>query len=343
MMHDLSDGSSALSAHLKGIDKTTALLLLLDKPVADKIIKQLDNAEIVQVAKSAAGLGTVGQDVLDTLVDELSDSMTTGMELVGSPDEAQRLITGNLPDDQASDVMLDVHGDPKKAVWSRLERAPEATVADFLQKESAQVASYVLSKLPPGMAASVISHMETEIRNELTRRMLSLKPTSPGAEQIIVEHLNATLIPKLSGKTGPGIHARMADILNKLDREKMDEVLKNLEQFSPEEAEIVRGLLFTFEDIVKLTPENRAKLFDEVSPDVVVPALRGVQDPLLEAVLSSLSARGRRMIEQELRSGAKLPKKTVMQARRTIAEFALELAEKKVIVLQASDEEDDSM
>ncbi len=334
---DLSSSDPKLS----GVDKTTALLLTLDKTVADRIIKQLDNGEIKKIARAAASLGKVGQSLLDALIDELSDNMDVGMELVGSPDEAERLITGILPDEQTEDIMLDVYGDPTKAVWSRLFRAPEAAIAKCLANEHPQVGAFVLSKFAPGLAASIIAQVPGDTRIEVARRMLSMKPVAEGAERVLIQHINANWLSKMTTNTGPGIHAKMANILNKLERDKMDEVLKNLEEHNPKETEIVRSLLFTFEDIIKLTPENRGKLFDEITPDRVILALKGTDGPLLEAILNAVSSRARRMIEQELRSGAKVSKKDVMQARRSIAEFALELNEKGQIELHPDDDEED--
>jgi flagellar motor switch protein FliG len=108
----------------------------------------------------------------------------------------------------------------------------------------------------------------------------------------------------------------------------MDEVFAALSEFRPKEAEKVKSLLFTFDDIVKLRPEAVAKLFDQVPPEQVVLALSGAEKELSEIILGALGSRSRRIIEQELASGANPSQKDVHKARRAIADLTLRLSEK---------------
>ena len=77
----------------------------------------------------------------------------------------------------------------------------------------------------------------------------------------------------------------------------MEEVFASLNEYRPKEAEKVKGLLFTFEDIIKLRPEAVAKLFDQVPPERVILALFEADKGLTELILGALGSRSRRMIE----------------------------------------------
>jgi flagellar motor switch protein FliG len=127
-----------------------------------------------------------------------------------------------------------------------------------------------------------------------------------------------------------------------MERKHMDEVLRDLEQHRPKEAEIVRSLLFTFDDIAKLNQTAMLALFDQVPPERTIAALHGADARLRELILEAVPARARRMIEQEIATGKKPLTKEISKARRTIADLALNLMEKGVIELNAEDEEEEA-
>jgi flagellar motor switch protein FliG len=94
---------------------------------------------------------------------------------------------------------------------------------------------------------------------------------------------------------------------------------------------LVKALLFSFDDIARLTPADRVKLFDGVPVERTILALHGVAIELKDLILSSVSARSRRMIEQEISTGVVPPARNIDKARRAIADLVLEMAERGLI------------
>jgi flagellar motor switch protein FliG len=132
----------------------------------------------------------------------------------------------------------------------------------------------------------------------------------------------------------------MADIINKMERDHMEDVLASLAEARPKSAEILKGLLFTFDDIVKLTPRDRTTMFDQISPDLVVLALKGTTDEFRGIVLSALSSRVRRMVEHELNGKDPVPQRDVVEARRAITDLALDMAARGEIVINSENEDE---
>jgi flagellar motor switch protein FliG len=132
----------------------------------------------------------------------------------------------------------------------------------------------------------------------------------------------------------------MADIINKMEREQMEDVLQSLAETRPKTAETLRGLLFTFDDLIKLQPRVRMLLFDQIPTERIVLALKGCEGELRDAVLGSLASRNRRMVEQELSSSEPASQRDVIKARRMIADTALSMAEKGEIELSAGEDEE---
>lgn len=323
---------------LSGREKAAALLLAMGKPLATRLLKHFDEDEIKDLARSAALLGTVPRKTLDGLVDEFTGQIAVGTDLRGSIGEAQNLLTGIVSDEQLQEIMSDVRGDYTRGVWPRLSQMPEIPVAQYLQKEHPQVAAFVLSKASPPLAAAVLEVLPADMRNEIMRRMLTMKHVMDVPLKLLETTLADELLRKAARNAGQDIHARIANIINRMKREHMDEVFDVLNEFRPKEAEKVKALLFTFDDLIKLTPDAIMKVFEQVPAERTILALHGADPKLGELILSSLGARNRRMIEQELTGGANPPQREVLKARRAIADQVLQMSERGIIDMHPEDE-----
>ena len=324
---------------LKGPDKVAALLLSLEKPVAARLLAKFDHGELRQITRAAADLGAVPVSTLEAIIEEFASYFSNGVDLVGSAGQAQQLLAGVVPPEQLADIMSDVLGNSNNTFWERLSEVSEGTLAAHLAKEHPQAAALILSKVAPSCAAKVMGHLPRELRNGLMRRMLSLKPVMDPPVRMLEAALNEDLLANVARNTNADSHSRIADIINKMERNHMEDVLQSLTEQRPKEAEVLKGLLFTFDDIVNLPPKARSVLFDQVPTERVVLALKGTEPEFRDLVLSSLAARAKRMVEAELTNGDPAPQRDVMKARRAIADLVLEMAEKGQIELNGSDEE----
>jgi flagellar motor switch protein FliG len=323
---------------MSGREKAAALLLAMGKPLAARVLKYFEEEEIKTVAESAARLGTIPRPVLNVIIQEFTQKADAGTDLHSTLDEVELMLKGVVPPERIAEIMQDLRGVDKRAVWPRLSMMQEIPVANHLMKEHPQVAAFVVSKASPAAAAAVLEAMPGEVRSELMRRMLTMKHVFDFPVSVLEDSLHEELLHKGGAGGGENIHAKIADVINRMSRDHMDEVFEALNQFRPKEAEKVKGLLFTFDDIIKLRPEAVAKLFDQVAPEQVVLSLTGAEAHLSERILSALGSRARRIIEQELKSGANPPPKDIHKARRAIADLALKLSEKGEIDIHGDEE-----
>jgi flagellar motor switch protein FliG len=322
---------------LPGVTKVAALLLAMDRRLASRLLKHFDEDDIKLIAQTATDLGTMSKSTLDEIIEEFASHLKSGGDLMATADEVEQLLLGVVPPEQISEIMSQVRSKSLQSIWVRLSETPEATLSRYLIKEHPQIAALVLSRAQPSYAAAVLRQLPTLMRNEVMRRMLSMKLISEKPLKLLEEAFKEDLLYN-TRNSGPTIHARLADIINKMDRKHMDEVLRDLEQHRPKEAEIVRSLLFTFDDIAKLNQTAMLALFDQVPPERTICALTGADPRLSSLILEAVPARARRMIEQEIATGKKPLTKEIAKARRAIADLALELMEKGVIELNADDE-----
>ncbi len=322
----MSTAVAAVHDHrlLNGPEKVAALLLAMGKPLASRLLKHFDPSELKVITRSAAALGAVPISALEGLVEELAQQFSRGVDLRGTAAEVEHLLGGVLPPEQVAEIMSDVLGNSNSSTWVRLSGLPEKDLAAYVGKEHPQTAALILARLTPEAAARTLVLLPRDLRNTLTRRMLALRPVSEATIKILETKLRDDL---LNGAVREGVstQGRVADILNRMEPEQAEEMLRTITESRPDDAAALRAKMFSFDDIVNLPAKSKSVLFDKVANDQIVMALRGTDVGFRDAVLSALGARARRLVENELNAAGGSPKETAA-ARRAIAATVLQLA-----------------
>jgi flagellar motor switch protein FliG len=330
---------AATQMPLAGAQKAAVLILAMGKPLAGRMLRHLEQGEIRTLMRSAAELGAVAVEDVATVVDEFSDRFSRGTNLIGSPSEVQKLLTGMLSPEEITEIIGDGAEAGNRSIWDRVSLMPESVLAGHLAKEHPQTVAFILSKLSPACASRVMTQWPAEERHSLMRRMLNLKPVAEQPSALIEKELFDGFTLNLARNKGSDTHARMADILNKMGTQDMEDALGSLQRVRPESAEMLKGLLFVFEDIVKLSTRARMAIFDQISTDRLVLALKGTDTQFRDQILASLATRARRIVQQELEGGEPVLQRDVIEARRAITDIALEMAGRGEIELNAERED----
>jgi len=317
---------------LEGPEKVAALLLSVEKDVARRLLRHFDQADLRQIAKAAAGLGSLGAEGVSPLFDEFIAQLTAGgASVVGSATQAEELLAGVVPPEQIAEIMSDVRGASNELFWRRLSAVSDELLSSYLAAEHPQTIAVVLSKVDSAFAARILGRLPAQARNAAMQRMLTSRPASDAALRLLEATLDEDLTLNASAGAGNGANARVAGIINQMESEQKDDILQSIAQAQPAIAEKLKSLLFTFEDIPKLDARARMLLFDQIPTDRVILALRGAQAALREAVLPALSARTRRMVEAELSAGDMPQRRDILAAQRLISDRVLALAEQGTI------------
>lgn len=333
------DGRPLPRVALSGPQKVAALLLAMGKPVAGQVMAKLTNDEIRLVTSHIAELRPVTGNQLDAIVEEFASQLAKGPQVVGDPALVAQMLQGILPQAQIDQIIADISGRANQNIWDRVSQIPDNNLASYIMKEHPQTAALILSKLKPAATAKILGQCPERFRNEITRRMLTSKPVVDKTMKIIERTLYDDLLMNFSRNMGTDSHARMANIINKMEREHMESVLGDLAATHPKSADILKGLLFTFDDLINLTERARTLLFDQIEPDKIVLALKGTDPEFRNVILSSMAARTRRMVESELTGGQPASQRDVSEARRAIAERALDMANRGEIELHSRDDD----
>ncbi|MBO0903622.1 FliG C-terminal domain-containing protein [Jiella sonneratiae] len=319
-----------------GRARAAILLLALGSQGAARILKHLSPDEIRLVRQSAATLPTVGPEHINEVVDEFQSYFKKGAALTGPGKEMVELLESALTRDEYVAIFDPDSRDPALAdlvemnregdVWEAVAALEPAGFAQKLLAEHPQMVAIILARLQPEMASTMIREFAPAMRNDVMRRILTLKPLPYTVQTILENQIRRNYVTTSGDSEEGGSHAFLAEIVNRLDKESSEEILESLRSSRPKDAEALEKLLFAFDDLPALPLKSRLTLFDAIPADLLVKALRGANPDIVELVLSSLGARARRMAEAELKQEVSIQKAEIEGARRQIAKEALRLA-----------------
>jgi flagellar motor switch protein FliG len=334
---DPSADSSEDERILAGAQKAAALLLAMGKPPATLLLKHLEPHELRQVTRAAAQLGAVSAARLESLVAEFTSEFSVGANLHGDVGRAREMLADAVPPDQIADLLSDVLSTAESDVWAALGSVPEPVLLAYLANENPLTATFILSKLNSALAAQIVSHMPRESRNEVLCAMIVRPTLSREAERVIEEAVRRDLTTLSTRSSGLDNHVRIADIINNLEPLDARDVMQSLVSARPKEAKLVQKMLFTFDDLPRLSQRARATLFDKLQTEVVVLALRGTDAEFRDVALSSMASRARRLVEAELASPFQAPPRDIAKARRQIVDLVLKMAQRNEIEIPSPD------
>jgi len=337
--HPQSRGSSKRNA-LTGPEKVGILLLALGKTRAAQLLKRLDPEELRLLTRSSSKLRPVSSDEVEELIEEFAESFTGGVSFAGSADEVRSLLADVMSQDEIAQYMRDqpAEGQP---VWEKLVPLRDNVLQQLIMKEHPQTIAVILSRIDSNVGARLLRTLEPDFRHSLLRRMLGLKGVSERAMNAIENGLREDLMATMLAAPNPETRKTIAGILNKLDGSQANEILKSIAATRPEDANELKSMLFSFADLANLKPRARALIMEKVPTEQVVLALNGAAPDLQEAVLATLTARVRRMVEAEIESAPPARSRDIEDARRGIVAVVLSLMARGEITLEDRSSDDD--
>lgn len=316
--------------------KAAAILIAMGKPVAGKLLKYFASSELQVIISNAQALRSIPADELEVLVNEFEDLFTEGAGLMDNAKAMEDILEEGLPPEEVDGLLG--RRTPFQAfeatIWDRLQEADPEIIGGFLAKEHPQTIAYIVSMLPPNFAARTLLKLPEEQRADIVHRAVNMKQVSPKIAEIIHKRVS-DLMAMIDAERNSTGTAKVAEMMNELEKPQVDALLEALNEISSKDVERVRPRIFLFEDLLEMPAKSRVTLFDDISSDIITAALRHTSPQLREAVLSSIGARQRRMIEADLAvgDGETVTRETEV-ARRSITQEAIRLAAAERIVLK---------
>ncbi|MGV2131137.1 flagellar motor switch protein FliG [Agrobacterium vitis] len=342
-MMDFDDfGGPVAGKPLSQADKAAAVLLAMGKGVAGKLLKYFTQAELQMIINSAQTLRTIPPDELAELVGEFEDLFTEGAGLMDNAKAIEEILEEGLTPEEVDGLLgrRTAFQAFETSIWDRLQDADPDFIAQFLLREHPQRPISCPCCPPPG--AKVLIKLPDSRRADIMNRTVNLKNVSPQAAQII-ENRVVELISEIDAERNSVGTAKVAELMNELEKPQVDTLLESLKSISKESATKVRPKIFLFEDLLVMPQRSRVMLLNDISGDILTMALRGASNEIRECVLSAISPRSRRMIESDLQAGTVgINPREIAIARRAVAQEAIRLANSGQIQLKEPEGDKDT-
>jgi flagellar motor switch protein FliG len=323
-----------------GARRAAALLVGLGAEVSKAVFKQLKEPELRRLALGSKDLRqspAMVDDALKAFVDAFDKGSTDGIlgdELLRQmahdalgPDAARRAFDGTQGIPGAEDLLGPV------------AKADAESLSMVLTREQPQTVALVLSSLSPERAAEVMDRLPPTLRPAVVARMATVEAVAPEVLREVQQALSHELKQLLAeGMRKVDGRAAALEILRRTPAAQQSEVLSAIEQQDSELAGVLRGKLFTFDDLIRLSDRDIQALMKDLDTKRLTIALRGGTTGVKDKFLKNMSSRAASMLEDDMQALGPVRLSEVEAAQAEIAKTAIDAAEKgRITIVRPTD------
>jgi flagellar motor switch protein FliG len=288
-----------------------------------------------------SNLGRVKADQVERLCLEFAETMGgSGGNVVGSFESTERLLMRALPRDRAGQIMEEIRGPAGRTMWDKLGNVHEALLANYLKNEYPQTVAVVLSKVKPEQAARVLSLLPESFAMEVVMRMLRMESVQKDVLEGVEKTLRSEFMSNLARASRRDAHEMMADIFNHLDRPAEARFVAGLEERNREAADRIKALMFTFNDLQRLTPAAIQVVLAQLDKSKLPLAMKGASEKIRALFFANLSQRAGNLLRDEIEALGPVRLRDVDEAQAAIVLLTKDLAAQGQIEISESGDED---
>ena len=328
-----------MARRLSGPEKAAVFLVSVGEDAASEIIKRLELMEIQKITKYMDNLPTIEKEDSENILKDFNSNFSKVGLIVRGDDYVKNLIAKSLDPDKAKKILDNLHGPIEEEGLQTLKWLDPHVIADFVKNEHPQTIALILGHLESLSAAVVIGLLPSSIRSQVVFRLSKLERVPPGVikdlDEVLQEQLKST--GSTQSKLVGGVRV-VADILNNMDKSIEEPILADIEKLDKEEAEKIRELMFTFDDLASVDDKSMQLILREVSHDQIVLALKTASEELNNKILANVSKRAQEMIKDDLEAMGPKKLSEVEKVQHEILKVARRLEDEGKISLAVKSE-----
>lgn len=325
---------------LNGPEKAAILMLSLGEEHTARIFQYMDDEEIMEISQTMANLGKVSPAIIERLFVDFADQMSSTNALVGTHDSTERLLSkSGLQKDKIDQIMEEIRGPAGRTMWEKLGNVSEDVLAAFLQKEYPQTIAVILSKINTDHAARVLPHLPEALALDVIHRMLKMEAVQKEVLDEVEKTLRTEFMTNLARTQRRDSHEMIADIFNYLDRSAESKFMELLESTIPDSAQKIRSLMFTFEDLAKVSGAGIQVIMRTVDKEKLPVALKGATDTLRDLFFTNMSERAAKIMKEDMATLGPVRLRDVEEAQQYIVNVAKDLEARGEINIDSGDGE----
>ncbi len=327
-------------AEFSGAQKVAALMLALGEEQSGRLFGLMHEDEIKEISLAMAKLGPVRAEVMEQLCRQFTESLGNAGSLIGNYESTERLLAKSIPRERVAQIMEEIRGPAGRTMWDKLGNVNEAVLANYLKNEYPQTVAVVLSKIKADHAARVLGLLAEDFAMEVVVRMLRMDSIQRDVLDGVERTLRSEFMSNLARATRRDAHEMMAEIFNNLDRAVEGRFLSLLDERNHDAAEKIKALMFTFDDLGRLSGIGVQVLLRNVDKEKLPLALKGASERIRDLFLKNLSERAGKMLREDIANLGPVKLRAVDEAQASIVLIAKEMAQRGEITLSDDAEEE---
>ncbi len=338
---NLSASQQARFDEMSMAEKVAILLLQMGEEATASIFTNMSVDAITDVSKYVAMSKSVDKAVATAVLEEFYAILQSGQFITsGGLEYARELLYRTLGPEEAKKVLEKLSRSMQESQnFTYLSKIKPQQLSDFIINEHPQTIALILAHMDATEAADTLQYFPDDLRSEVSMRMAKLGDISPSVIKRVSAVLESKLESLASYKVEVGGPRAVADIFNRLGAKASKETLAKIEERDEEMSNLIKEMMFTFEDIAKLDRGAIAEILKAVEKPDLMLGLKSAPEDLKQKFFSAMSERAKEAFEEEMQFMGAVKMKDVEGAQRRIVEIVNGLAESGAIQLGSSSEE----
>lgn len=335
---EMNDLNKVAYEELSGYQKTALFLYLIGPNKANEILKQFELKDVKEIRKVIATLAPVRTSLGIKLMEDFlgeAESITVSespQDFGRQLSESKSMVNSLLDEGFVAD---NVRG------LEELKTQTPEVIFNLIDGAHPQVIATILAYMDDNKSAAVLELFPEGKRNDYIykiAKMDSIKPTALKDLALILDRQNASE----DGGTGAmpiGGSKTAANILNSLTPGMDEKALEFIGTDNPVLSEDIRDKMFMFVDLMQLNPMSMQKIVAAVETDLLISALKGQPQELVEKFSSAMSQRQSARFLEDLEDKPPMKVSEINEAQKQILSTVRALADKGEVIIPGKGED----
>ena len=321
-------------------EKVAILLIQLGEDTTTNLFSHMEIDIVTNISQYIASVKNIDKNVANAVLEEFYAILQSNQYIRSGGMEYAKEILYRTFGSEAAQKILDKLSKSMENTQSfgYLSQIKSQQLSDFIVTEHPQTIALILAHMDPTSAAETISFFPDELKSEVTIRMANLGDISPS----VVKRVSAVLENKLESLTSYKVEVggprAVAEILNRLGQKASKSTIAHIEQTDESLASIIKEMMFTFEDIMKLDSTAIREILKVADKKDLMVALKGAPDELRDKFLENMSQRAQDAFLEEMSFLGAVRVKDVEETQRRIVDEVQNLAEQGIIQIGEAEE-----
>jgi flagellar motor switch protein FliG len=322
-----------MATQLSGEQKAAILLKAIGEDAAALVMKSLDPKEIRRLGASMNATANITREEESSVIDEFEKANASGQVSFHGKEYIKAILSKALGPEKAT-RMLESMTCKVYPGLDALKWVDAKTVSQLIKTEHPQTISVILAHMDPDQAGAVMIDLPESLRADVALRLATMEDLQPSVLEELSEALQGSLVMSTGNRaTSVGGAEAIANILTTLDKATEGGIMSKIAERDQQLADTIRGLMFIFDDLIKLDDRGMQELMKEVSKEDLPVALRGGSPEIRDKFLKNMSSRAAEMLKDDMESRGPVKVADVEKAQQNILKVCRKLEEEGRIVI----------